>query len=84
MSPKFNKAQSLGRVRIETCSKAIWHSALKRGVVVRSQNSLPRPLIFKFISHTNKTIGAAQTCKLCQLDHINERELPIKLTPHSP
>jgi hypothetical protein len=34
MSPEFNKAQSLGRVRIETCSEAIWHSALKRGVVV--------------------------------------------------
>lgn len=41
-------------------------------------------LIFKFLSRTNKAMGAAQTCKLCQLDPINERELPLKLTPHSP
>ncbi|WP_225426007.1 hypothetical protein, partial [Lactiplantibacillus mudanjiangensis] len=35
------------------------------------------PLISKFLSRTNKTMGAAQTCKLCQLDPINERELPL-------
>ncbi|MGA3358478.1 hypothetical protein ACA597_17485, partial [Lactiplantibacillus pentosus] len=32
----------------------------------------------------NQNMGSAQTRKLCQLDPINEREYPLKLTPHSP
>lgn len=44
MSPKINKAQSVGRVKTKRHFSLIWHSALKRGVVV---SPLFPPPIFK-------------------------------------
>ena len=46
--------------------------------------STPMFFSLKFLSQSNQNMGSAQTRKLCQLDPINERELPLKLTPHSP
>ena len=48
----------------------------------RSTPHVLRPIFIPL--KPNQNMGSAQTRKLCQLDPINERVLPLKLTPHSP
>jgi len=65
MSLKHKVTKSLGRVRIKPHKIQFWHSALKRGVVVRSQKSLPCPLGAKklFTTQTKKD-SSAKTAEL--------------------
>lgn len=80
ISLKSRKGKPLERVSLRPCKISIWHSALKGGVVVPPPCFRPIFIPLK----PNQNMGSAQTRKLCQLDPINEREHPLKLTPHSP
>lgn len=60
----MSQAETLERVGLRSLCRQIWHSALKRGVVVRKQNSLPRPPDFpnsKFFTKIFQRFRSAKT-----------------------
>ncbi|MGA3426883.1 hypothetical protein ACA616_17480, partial [Lactiplantibacillus pentosus] len=74
----FLIAVVLGRVGIRSRKIQFWHSALKRGVVVRSQKSLPAPPLSAknlFTTQTKKD-GSA---KIAETSFLN----PWALSPQS-